>query len=266
MRYLPKTAIAPATVVTATDNRPPNWTLAPTGMYTSNTVMAQAEEARMRNDINRARELYQIVANSAADESQKTYAKTWLAKLPASVPGTTTSLSPGNAPAAPTAAPAGNLVTLQQAAWSTWGRLRDTKVMSDNGQPLYALEDAQGKTITYVTTIQGKSLQMFIGRMVAVYGPTMYRPDSAVRMPGGQFVTMLVDLHDGEEAERVAAKIAKALSGPVNTGVEVLHPRCRVGVAVYPTHGDQLLPLLEAANRALDGARAAGGGTVAKAS
>jgi diguanylate cyclase (GGDEF)-like protein len=92
------------------------------------------------------------------------------------------------------------------------------------------------------------------------------KTDSAVRMPGGQFVAMLVDLHLGEEAERVAAKIAKALSGSVNTGVEVLHPRCRIGIAVYPTHGDQLLPLLEAANRALDAARSDGGATVVVAS
>lgn len=77
------------------------------------------------------------------------------------------------------------------------------------------------------------------------------KTDTAVRMPGGQFVAMLVDLHNGDEAQRVAAKIASALSGPVNTGVEVLKPRCRVGVAVYPDHGDQLLPLLEAANDAL---------------
>jgi diguanylate cyclase (GGDEF)-like protein/PAS domain S-box-containing protein len=77
------------------------------------------------------------------------------------------------------------------------------------------------------------------------------KTDSAVRMPGGQFVAMLVDLHQADEAERVAGKIAAALAGPVNTGVEVIKPRCRVGVAVYPDHGDQLLPLLEAANQAL---------------
>lgn len=77
------------------------------------------------------------------------------------------------------------------------------------------------------------------------------KTDSAVRMPGGQFVAMLVDLHQAEEAERVAGKIAAALGGPINTGVEVIKPQCRVGVAVYPDHGDQLLPLLEAANQAL---------------
>ncbi|MEK8031616.1 diguanylate cyclase [Ideonella sp. DXS29W] len=77
------------------------------------------------------------------------------------------------------------------------------------------------------------------------------KTDSAARMPGGQFVAMLVDLHQVDEAERVAHKIAAALSNPVNTGVEVIKPRCRVGVAVYPDHGDQLLPLMEAANQAL---------------
>lgn len=92
------------------------------------------------------------------------------------------------------------------------------------------------------------------------------KTDTAVRLGSGQFVAMLVDLHDGGEAERVAAKIAKAVSGPVNTGIEVLQPRCRVGVAVYPTDGDQLLPLLQAADKALAGLRETGGdGSVAAA-
>lgn len=91
------------------------------------------------------------------------------------------------------------------------------------------------------------------------------KTDTAVRLGPGQFVAMLVDLHDGSEAEKVAAKIASALSGPVNTGIEVLQPRCRVGVAVYPTDGDQLLPLLQAADKALAPLRAGGEGTVAAA-
>jgi diguanylate cyclase (GGDEF)-like protein/PAS domain S-box-containing protein len=82
------------------------------------------------------------------------------------------------------------------------------------------------------------------------------KTDTAVRLDGGQFAALLVDLHHQAEAEQVARKIAAALGGPVNTGIEVLHPRCRVGVAVYPQHGDQLLRLLEAADEALAGARA----------
>ena len=77
------------------------------------------------------------------------------------------------------------------------------------------------------------------------------KTDSAVRLDNGQFAALLIDLHHEGEAEMVARKIASALAGPVNTGIEVLHPRCRVGVAVYPQHGDQLLTLLQAADQAL---------------
>lgn len=97
------------------------------------------------------------------------------------------------------------------------------------------------------------------------------KTDTAVRLGAGQFVALLVDLKEGGEAARVAAKIAQALNGPVNTGIAVLQPRCRIGVAVYPTDGDQLLPLLQAADKALAGLREAGdaqeaGGAVATAS
>jgi diguanylate cyclase (GGDEF)-like protein/PAS domain S-box-containing protein len=81
------------------------------------------------------------------------------------------------------------------------------------------------------------------------------KTDSAVRLDNGQFAALLVDLHHEGEAEMVARKIAAALAGPVNTGIEVLHPHCRVGVAVYPQHGDQLLRLLESAEGALQAAR-----------
>ena len=40
----------------------------------------------------------------------------------------------------------------------------------------------QGQRV-YVSTIPGKSLQSYVGRTVSVYGPTMYRPDAAVRLP-----------------------------------------------------------------------------------
>ncbi|MBT9596827.1 MAG: diguanylate cyclase [Vitreoscilla sp.] len=88
------------------------------------------------------------------------------------------------------------------------------------------------------------------------------KTDTAVRLGGGQFVAMLVDLRQADEAERVAAKICHALGGPVNTGVEMLHPRCHIGVAVSPDHGDQLLPLLEAAEQAMRSVRQQGSSRV----
>jgi diguanylate cyclase (GGDEF)-like protein/PAS domain S-box-containing protein len=77
------------------------------------------------------------------------------------------------------------------------------------------------------------------------------KTDTATRMERGRFAAMLVDLHDAAEAARVAEKIRKAVSAPVNVGVARVPLVARIGVAWYPQHGDQLLPLLEAAERAM---------------
>ena len=179
VRYLPAEAVKPAASVTPASNSPPNWTRGPDG-FSTNSALAEADQALKANDINRARLLYQQVANTATDQNQRVLAMNRLASLPTGasppVPATTTSLSPTNA--TPLASP--NLQTLKAPAWSTYGRLRDTKLLSENSQAIYGLEDAQGKILTYITTIPGKSLQAYIGRTVAVFGPTMYRPD--VRM------------------------------------------------------------------------------------
>ena len=78
------------------------------------------------------------------------------------------------------------------------------------------------------------------------------KTDTAVRVDRGQFVAMLVDLHHAEEARLVATKVQKALAVPTNVGVARLTPQVRVGVSWFPTHGDQLLPLLEAADAAVN--------------
>ena len=77
------------------------------------------------------------------------------------------------------------------------------------------------------------------------------KTDTAVRLDHGQFAAMLVDLRHADEAQRVAEKIAQALAAPVNVGVARLPLAARVGVVWAPQHGDQLLPLLQAAEAAL---------------
>ena len=86
------------------------------------------------------------------------------------------------------------------------------------------------------------------------------KTDTAVRLDGGQFATMLVDLHHADEAVTVAEKIRQALSARVNVGVAIIPLSVRIGMAMYPTHGDQLLPLLEAAEDALEDVPHGGGG------
>ncbi len=80
------------------------------------------------------------------------------------------------------AGPTTGLQKLKEAGWSAYGRLYETKLAGDAGQPLYALDIGGGQTV-YVSTIPGKSLQSYIGRTVSVYGPTMYRAELAARLP-----------------------------------------------------------------------------------
>jgi diguanylate cyclase (GGDEF)-like protein len=77
------------------------------------------------------------------------------------------------------------------------------------------------------------------------------KTDTAVRLDHGQFAAMLVDLHLADEAKRVAEKVALALSAPINVGVARLALTARVGVVWTPEHGNQLMPLLQAAEAAL---------------
>jgi len=89
------------------------------------------------------------------------------------------------------------------------------------------------------------------------------KTDTAVRLDRGQFAAMLVDLHHADEAERVAAKVAQALAAPVNVGVARLPLAARVGVVWSPQHGNQLMPLLQAAEAALETLPAGQGGVAA---
>ena len=174
VRYIPKEAVN-TTPATAVNVATPNWTQTSSG-YQGNSVLAEAEQALKNNDLARAKQLYQIVANNATDQNQKVFAMNRLDSLSRlTVQGTTTSLSPGNqTPTAPV-----NVQTVQGPNWSTYGRVSTTGLKSEAGQPIYILEDAQSKR-TYFTTIPGKSLEMYVGRIIAVYGPTQYRAD--VRM------------------------------------------------------------------------------------
>jgi hypothetical protein len=180
VRYIPAESVRPAQTVTTTTTTP-NWTLTPQG-YVGNNVLAEAEKALRENDINRAKQLFQHVANNAVDANQKVYALNRLAALQNPYSTTSnpkdearTAFSPGT-PTIP------GLTTLRPDAWSQYGRLRDLQMKREDGQPIYALEDSGGKILTYVTTNPGKSLTMYVGRVVAVYGPTMWRPESAVKL------------------------------------------------------------------------------------
>lgn len=86
------------------------------------------------------------------------------------------------------------------------------------------------------------------------------KTDTACRLEHGRFAAVLVDLHEPGEALRVADKIRAAAESPLNVGVARVSLPVRIGVACFPGDGDQLLPLLEAAEQALQTLPADGGG------
>jgi diguanylate cyclase (GGDEF)-like protein/PAS domain S-box-containing protein len=79
------------------------------------------------------------------------------------------------------------------------------------------------------------------------------KTDTAVRLERSQFAAMLVDLQEAAQARTVADKIVKSLSAPINVGIARLEVRPRIGAVWTPTHGNQLLPMLQVAEAALAG-------------
>lgn len=76
-------------------------------------------------------------------------------------------------------APSNGLAT-QPPQWSQWGKLRRT-AFEKEGQPMYVLEDRQGRPILYVTTTPGTSLRNYVEQTVCLYGAISYRSDGYQR-------------------------------------------------------------------------------------
>jgi uncharacterized protein (TIGR03067 family) len=72
------------------------------------------------------------------------------------------------------------LEALPKPEWSKYGRLSETQLRCENGQPIYALKD-DDKLIAYVAAKPGKSLKGFLGRPVSVYGSLVTQPNEKVQ-------------------------------------------------------------------------------------
>jgi hypothetical protein len=68
-----------------------------------------------------------------------------------------------------------------QAQWSSYGVLRKTALLDRDGQPMYVLEDPKGAPLVYAKPEAGKTLDPYLGKMIALYGPVTYRSDDLVR-------------------------------------------------------------------------------------
>jgi diguanylate cyclase (GGDEF)-like protein len=86
--------------------------------------------------------------------------------------------------------------------------------------------------------------------------------DFAARLGGDEFAVLCQALPDSATALSMASRISSALSGPVILQDVSLHVEASVGVALSPTHADEVDVLLQRADVALYQAKATGPGSV----
>jgi diguanylate cyclase (GGDEF)-like protein len=80
----------------------------------------------------------------------------------------------------------------------------------------------------------------------------MLRPDEVVaRMGGDEFAILLPDLEDEQLARKVAKRILKSLEDAISVSGLALQVEASIGIAVFPTHGDNVDSLLRAADVAM---------------
>ena len=85
--------------------------------------------------------------------------------------------------------------------------------------------------------------------------------DTVARLSGDEFTAVLVDISDAEQLARVAERLLESLSQPAALRDRQVSLSCSIGIAVYPTDGEDAESLLDAADRAMYAAKEAGRGT-----
>ncbi|MEX0959241.1 MAG: 7TM diverse intracellular signaling domain-containing protein [Burkholderiales bacterium] len=88
---------------------------------------------------------------------------------------------------------------------------------------------------------------------------TVRATDTIARFGGDEFIVLLNDLRDAEEATRVADQIILALAHPHYVGTHSLTITTSIGIALYPQDGSTLEALLKCADIAMYRAKEAGG-------
>ena len=82
--------------------------------------------------------------------------------------------------------------------------------------------------------------------------------DIVARLGGDEFVVVLSGITDHRDVAPVAEKIREALDRPVEASLHLLHTSPSIGISLYPSDGDSLDVLLQAADIAMYQVKAAG--------
>lgn len=75
--------------------------------------------------------------------------------------------------------------------------------------------------------------------------------DTVARHGGDEFVVLLANILNAEDAQNVGRKVLAAISVPIETSAGTLSLSCSIGIAICPTHGTTLDTLRKLADRAM---------------
>ena len=135
------------------------------------------------------------------------------------------------------------------------------------GALAHARRSASGVAVMFLDLDRFKSINDSLGHAVgdellqAVakrLRDTVRETDTVARMGGDEFTILLSDSKDKESAVTTATKIIELFSRPFIAGGRELHTTTSIGVALYPSDGDDVEALLKHADSAMYRAKARG--------
>jgi diguanylate cyclase (GGDEF)-like protein/PAS domain S-box-containing protein len=90
-------------------------------------------------------------------------------------------------------------------------------------------------------------LQMTADRLLE----TVRKADTVARIGGDEFLVILTEVNDKAAAANVAGKIVQQLSAPFDLDGNEIRIGASIGIAMYPTHGDNSRDLIRKADNAM---------------
>ena len=96
--------------------------------------------------------------------------------------------------------------------------------------------------------------------VTAEYGEAMQRRPLLARLAGDEFTLFFPEIQSVPDIERVARRIALAISEPFELGGHSVDIGASIGVAICPDHGSSIESLMRAADIAMYHAKSSGGG------